>query len=114
MVKVDVDLVLLDLDGKPVVGKVGRACPTCGHTEEAEDLTVGSALVQALTHTQREDTDGTEKFNRFVLAQEVRKAKGEISLSAENVVMLKGLVGRLFNVVVTGRLFTILEGEADG
>jgi hypothetical protein len=102
----DVTHAVLDLEGHPI---------TMGDKEEV--LTVRSVCVRALTTLLPEDQKlaGDEKFRRGLLAERIHSSD-EIELKAEEIALLKKLIGQLFSAVVILRIWRILdpaEGGAD-
>ncbi len=76
-----------------------------------EEVTVGTICVQALLSTDREETlDGMEKVRRYELAKSIFNKEKE-SLSAEEVVLIKKMVGKFFTTVVAGQVLPMLDGS---
>jgi len=108
--KLNTKMLLIDLNGVPIRATTKDRCEVCGHVTEQEDLTIGAALVQALTATYRtEQVDGVEKFKRYKLAIAIGDFE-EAVLTAEDVVLLKRLIGMFYGPVIVGRVWELLEG----
>lgn len=90
----DMSAILLDLDGKPIL-------------LDAEPLTLGRACVRALS-TLFDGEDGATKTRRFELAMDLHGGK-HVELSAEDVTELKLVTGRIWNPVVVGRIYGLLD-----
>jgi hypothetical protein len=95
--KVDFSKPILTLEGKP---------------DEAK-TTLGNLACIALTTMLPEDKDmpAEEKVNRFKLAMTVAKGKVQ-DLSAEDMVLLKKLIGKMFGPLAVGRAYEILDAAA--
>jgi hypothetical protein len=76
-----------------------------------EEVTLGIICVQALLSVDRdENIDGVEKIRRYELAKSIFN-KEKDSLSAEEVVLLKKMVGKFFTTVVAGQALPMLDGS---
>jgi hypothetical protein len=110
--KIDVTQQLLELDGTPMVtGK--QICRTCGQgVSDKEPLTVRWAATKALTATFRDEPSlpGDEKVARFHLALKVTR-EDQLDLKAEDVVLIKQLVGKMYGPVVVGQVWSILDPD---
>ena len=107
--KVNISTVVKSIYGAAMSSaKVGSTNP-----EELEDLTVKAVCINALlTHFQDDaKLDGAEKYSRYKLATKVSEADGEIDFTAEEIVKIKLLVGKLYPPTIVGRVFDILEGK---
>lgn len=78
-----------------------------------EELTLGLVCINILLANlpSEKEIDGKEKFKRFKLAQKIDKADNKITINAEEVVLLKNLIGKAYSPLVVGRAYQILEGE---
>lgn len=115
--RINVTQQLTELDGTPMVtGK--QVCQKCGQVvNEKEPMTVRLATVRALTAMFRDEQslEGEKKVARFHLALRITD-EDEPSLTAEEVVLIKKLVGKMFGNVIVGRTWAILDppGEENG
>lgn len=106
--KVDVTREIVNLRG--VTFRTGDTpCPQCGNiSDNAENLTLRSAMVQALTSFEKSDVDGEKKVKRFHLALKITD-EDEPELTPEDLVLTRRLIGRIFAPVVVGRCWEMLE-----
>jgi hypothetical protein len=72
-----------------------------------ETIAVG-ALMMALPN---DTTPGPEKVQRFKLAQRIDGSDTAIDVTAEEITMLKDLIGKLYTPLVVGRAYELLEKE---
>ena len=88
---------ILDLNGKPVV-------------DDGKEVTLGDVAVRALMSLAQDEQSlaGEEKFKRFALAMRLKDG-GEVAVSAEDIAMLKKLIGKLYTPLVVGRAFPLLD-----
>ena len=93
---------LLDLEGEPLKDQQGAA------------VTLQNASVNALLgQTQDENPDGTEKAKRFVLAMKIHNVKEPVDVTAEEVALIKKLIGKIFTPLVVGRAYELLEQKIE-
>lgn len=79
--------------------------------DEATDkpISLSKVCVEALlANDQREVIDGTEKLKRYELAKAIHEGKKD-SLSAEEVVLLKELVGKYYTTMIVGQVIPMLD-----
>lgn len=78
--------------------------------EPAGDLTLGSAIEQALMLPVKGDDQmtGSAKLKLFLLATRLH-GKGTAELAADDVVLIKDRVGRLFTPIVVGRVWSAID-----
>jgi hypothetical protein len=99
--KINMDTFINDLKGNPM--------PDSGNPESG-GLTLGSVCAQGLIAFEETDKDGQVKLKKYELAMKVNKG-GEVALTAEEISLIKGQVGKFFTVLVVGQAFKLLEGE---
>ena len=108
--KIDVTQQLTELDDTPMT--TGRQiCPACGQViGEPEPMTVRLAATKSLTASYRDERDlaGDRKVVRFHLALKITD-EDEPDLKAEEVVLIKELVGKMYGPIVVGRMWAILD-----
>ena len=108
--KIDVTQQLTELDGTPMItGK--QVCQVCGSVVgESEPMTVRLAATRALTAQYRDEQSlpGDEKVTRFHLALKLTD-EAEPDLKAEEIVLIKNVVGKMYGPVVVGRMWSILD-----
>lgn len=98
--KVDFGKVLTTLNGEPI------------KDEKEGDVTLGLVSVNALLGGKPQETaSGQEKLKRFKLAEKISGTKGEVDVTAEDVSLLKDLIGTGFGTIIVGRALAMLEGE---
>lgn len=97
--KVNFDAKILDLKGNPL--KDGTA-----------DLTLSDVTCAALIAVLQDDqnADSNKKMKLFRLAQTATKG-GEQEVPAEDVVLLKERVSKMYSALIVGRVFDLLEGS---
>lgn len=103
--KIDFSATLKGFDGEPI--KDG----------EGNTVTLGSAVVIALTAPQAEDSrmSGDEKFKRDELARvawQSEKNKQPAELPVEDVAIIKSAVGQGWSTLVVWSAFRLIEGAA--
>lgn len=75
------------------------------------DLTLGMVCVQALLSNDKdENIDGVEKMRRYELAKQIYSGNID-EIKAEEVVLLKKLVGKFFAIVIAGQVLPMLDGS---
>lgn len=96
--KYNLDVVIKNLDGKPV-------------KSDDKDLTVRKVCQMALLNPSGDDkANGKRSFDKFRLAQKLHDSKGEVELEAEDVTLIKELVGKSYVPLVVGRVYETFEG----
>ena len=108
--KINVTQQIAELDGTPMVtGK--QICQMCGQVVgKVEPMTVRLAAVRALSVAFRDEPGlvGEERVARFHLALKITD-ENEPDLTAEEIVTIKKLTGKLGGNVVAGRMWAILD-----
>ena len=103
MPKINVNIQLKDFDGTDLTEGQGPA---------KKNITCKSVLINALcAPIQGENVDGTEKYKRYKLADKINK-NDEAQLSAEDIVLLKMVVGKLYFPLIVGQIYDLLEPQA--
>jgi len=94
---IDFDAPILDFKGTPV----------------PEGMTVGSCAIAALQHLyQGEEITPDVKVKRFKLAVRIAQADLPLSLTADDVSVIKTVVGKYWNPLVVGRVFEAIDPES--
>lgn len=93
-----------DMDGQPMPDSV---------KEDAKNFTLKTACVNAL-YAQFEDEkglSGEEKIKRYNLAEKIYAAKDkeEVDLKAEEITLLKNLIGKAYGALIVGRTYELLD-----
>lgn len=104
--KINFSAILLDLHDKPLMQPV--ATPGEIPSTPATLAWVSSEALLRAT----EEKDGQRKYKLYALAMKVG-AGGDVDLKAEDIALLKKLIGEQFAPLVVGRAFDLLgEGES--
>ena len=97
--KINFDATLHELDGTPIIESM----------DKKEPMTLARASVMALTgRYQDEQLAGTESFKRYQLAKKVHKG-GVVELTAEDISLVKMVMGKAFGPAVIGPCYELLE-----
>jgi len=76
-----------------------------------KEFILGDVCVECLLSVDKEENiDGMEKVRRYNLALEIYQGKKD-SLEAEDIVLLKKLIGKLYTPIIVGQALPLLEGE---
>ncbi len=79
-------------------------------SDSGKEVALSDVCVGALLSIDKQDApSGVEKLRRYNLALEIYQGKKE-SLTAEEVVLLKELIGNYFTTIIVGQAFQMLEG----
>lgn len=76
---------------------------------DGEELTVKSVCINSLLTASHED-DGDTKFADYELFKRIKDGD-EVELSAEEIVRLKKKIGVLYQPIVVGQSYEVLEGK---
>jgi len=89
-----------DLDGKAVLDP-----------DSGKPATLKSATTSALLFQGQDDSKmtGDQKLARFALAKKVHDASDTVDLTAEEIVLIKECVNKIFTPLVYGRLVEALD-----
>lgn len=104
---IDFTQVLTNLDGSPVVAQEGKPEPTLGAICEQALL---ATFADERDATGKETIEGKEKFERWKLAAKVHGK--DVSLSAEELSLIKKLVGKAYGPLIVGQAWTMLDPGA--
>ena len=75
------------------------------------EMTLGEVCIEALLAVDKSETlDGMEKVRRYNLAQDIYSGKKD-SLTSEDIVLLKELIGKYYTPIVVGQAFPLLDGD---
>jgi hypothetical protein len=101
---------ILDMDGRPFIDDVKCPADTAGKRKCEDDVVLANIAVRALMASYQDETNlaGEEKFKRYALAMKIKDG-GDVSVSAEEVSLLKRLIGKLYTPLVVGRAFPLLD-----
>lgn len=74
------------------------------------ELSLGEVCIESLMAVDKDNViDASEKIRRYNLASEIYKNKD--NLSAEEIVLLKELIGKYYAPIIVGQAFPILDGD---
>jgi len=73
-------------------------------------MTLGDVCINSLLAPIQGD-DEKKKWRKYELFRNVRDAKGEIELKAEEIVLIKECIGKLQSTLVMGQCWDLLEGK---
>ena len=93
-----------DLDGEEIPDVKGKTATLRG-------LAIDALLAQ---YQDEQNLGGEEKLKRWELASKIKNSPDPVEVSAEEVVLIKKLVGKAYGVLVVGQAWKYLEGEKDG
>ena len=117
------NVALKELDGTPMFDKMPTKrfkCPKCA-TEtpipDKEDGTDGKiATLQTICvgalqaqFQDEQSLSGIEKFKRYNLALKIDGSKGEVDITAEEIALIKELIGKGYTVAAVGQAYNLLE-----
>ena len=77
-------------------------------------LTLQLATVNALMASDPNDNpSGEEKAKRFTLGMKIHSASEPVDVSAEDVALIKKLIGKVYTPLVVGRAYELLEQKIE-
>jgi hypothetical protein len=97
--------VITDIDGTPIPDCVGNDCAN------KPALTLAAIAIRCLTANfpdEEKSISGEEKFKRGELALRIHK-DGKTSLTAEDVALLKRLVGKAYGPLIVVKTWALLD-----
>lgn len=96
--KIDFDIGMKTIEGEDI------------KIEEGKSFTLKNVAITALTTNfdDEKNISGEEKLARYVLACKIRSG-GECDLKADDIVLLKKLIGKAYGVLISGQAWQILE-----
>lgn len=101
--------ILKDLKGKAMT-IVEHVCPNCKETfGRKDDVTFGDCAQAALLNAKCEAKD---KVTRYKLCCKIEHSDGKLSLSADEVTMLKKCIEEFSPIIVVGPIMEILDPNA--
>ncbi len=98
--KININQVLTQLNGQPI--------KDTDESGKAVDATVRNALVNAVLLPEQNEK-GTQKVLKYELAKKIYQAKEDVEVTAEEVVMLKRVVGEAFAPLIVGQLMELFN-----
>ena len=99
--KYDIDQTFLDLEGEPILE---------GVKEDAKPFTLRAMLTLAcLNADPQKYADGEAKYKVYKLLRRLGSKAKELGFESDDIILLKDIVGRVFNVYVVGLIYDVLE-----
>jgi hypothetical protein len=94
------------LDGKPVMDE--------SKPDEKKPFTLQTVAenVLQLSFADEQNLPGTEKQKRWALAVKIHAATEPLALQAEDIVLLKLLIGKWGGPMIVGQAYEMLEGNS--
>lgn len=93
---------------KPIIGLDGKAVVD---EKTKQPITLGVVSTQALVSSYPDEKiDGVEKLKRGQLALKILDSKGDVTLTAEEVALLKNVIAKGFGPLVVSRAWPMLDG----
>ena len=82
-----------------------------GDAEKGKALTLADVAENALLADYRDEAniDGVEKLKRWTLARKIEETKLSVALSAEDIALIKRLVGKAYNPLVYGEMVQAID-----
>lgn len=102
------------LDGKPLLEAIKIGTDEAGRDIiEQHPITLAGIAVNALLaqHEDERTLPGADKVKRYKLAQKIYDALGEMDVTAEDVALLKTLIGKTYPPLLVGLAWQILEAD---
>lgn len=96
----DFTLQLKDLDGNVI-------------KEKDKEVTLCTVALSALMMSYEDERQltGKEKADRYQLAMKINKRPGEVDVTAEQLAMVKMVIGKAFGPLVVGQVYELLEQD---
>jgi len=70
-----------------------------------DEIVIGNLTKEDATCTP------TDRFNRFLLAEKIKKANGEVDLTIDELNEIKKIIGEHPNPLIVGRVWNFMESE---
>jgi hypothetical protein len=93
--------VFTDLDGVEVAGANGKPGTLRG-------ITIDALLA---VFQDEQNLSGEEKLKRWELAVKVKTTPDPVELAAEEISLIKKLIGKAYSALIVGQSFHFLEGK---
>ena len=72
------------------------------------DFTLAEVIQANLLSEDREGTP-TDRFNKFLLAEKIKKSNGDVEVTVEELALIKKTIGNNPSPLVVGRVWQLLE-----
>lgn len=88
----------------------GRGQPVKSEDKPPQEITLGFLIAKALWTVQLKDDTGETKYKRGVLAERVSHG-GVIDLSAEEIALIKKIVGEAYSPLVIRQVYDLVDPQ---
>lgn len=102
---IDFSTKILDLKNQPIP-LCSKEKPDCGVVLTMDDVALTALQAQ---FPDEQNLAATEKVKRYALGLKINASKGDVHLDAEDVTLLKQLIGKAYGSLVVGRAYEILD-----
>jgi hypothetical protein len=106
--EIDFTKPITQLDGKPLLDAAGKPVDTT--------LAMVAETALLASYQDEQNLSADDKIKRFGIAKKISdaaanqlQAHGKVELSVEELAMLKKLIAKAYNPLITGRAFEILD-----
>lgn len=79
-------------------------------TPDKRQLTLGNICINSIL-TPVPDDDVKVKYEKYEIYKKLKQADGEIEMKAEDIVLLKKVIGKFQPPLIMGQCFDIIEGK---
>ena len=81
--------------------------------DKETDIIVKDVLINSLISMVNGDEklDGANKYEYYKLFKKIDEQEKELEIEAEEIVKIKERVGKVYNVLIVGQVYDILEGK---
>jgi len=119
--KIDVNYKIVTLDGK-IIPDLPPGTPPLTDDKEIKKyppFTLRTACVNVLIMQERneqgraKEITAKEKVERYELAKKIHKCEGLVDLQAEEIALLKKLIGAAYPPLTVGQAFEILDPHSE-
>ena len=96
---------LFDLEGEPVKKSA----------EDSTSVDLRKVATEALlaTFPDERSLSGEEKLKRWVLARKIRETEDPVTLTTEEVALVKKLIGLAYGTGIVGSAYSIIEEDSE-
>lgn len=101
--KIDVNYQFVNLDGKVIKE------PTTDKKKEGPPFTLRKVCTTILLNPGEEKIKAEDKIERYHLAQKIHQSNGLVDMQAEEVALLKRLIGENYPPLTVGQAYEILD-----
>lgn len=94
--KINLNAPMLDLNNQKIKQDNGKL------------FTLKDVCIISLLSNDESVKTGVEKMKRFLLSSKIQKAN-DLDLKAEEIVLLKDSIGKVYNALIVGRAYELLD-----